>query len=135
MIEKLGIDSVGEFIAFIICLVGLGLFWVLIGGGVCPKSIKKRWLRIIISIFWPVYLIIMFLLLPFFALYDITTDEEKDDTKEHRLSKSCRWNSTNRTTGQNIRKVFLRLLLLRITLYLKALMKRSPICWGTTGQF
>lgn len=80
MIEKLGINSIFDLILAIICLVLGSCLWFLIGGCICPKIIKKHWIRIIISILWPVYLVCMFLSLPFIVLYNCSTPEEQENS-------------------------------------------------------
>ena len=84
MIEKLGINSILDLILAIICLVIGSCLWFLIGGGICPKEIKRHWIRAIISILWPIYLICMFLSLPFIALYNCsrTPEEQEKDFEE-----------------------------------------------------
>ena len=84
MIEKLGINSIFELVLAIICLVIGSCLWFLIGGCICPKIIKKHWIRAIISILWPVYLVCMFLSLPFITIYNCsrTPEEQEKSFKE-----------------------------------------------------
>ncbi len=84
MIEKLGINSIFDWILVIIILVLLLCLWFLIGGAACPKVIKKHWIRAIIVALWPVYLVCLFLSLPFVALYDCskTPEEQEKDLRE-----------------------------------------------------
>jgi hypothetical protein len=84
MIEKLGINSIFELVLAIICLVIGSCLWFLIGSCICPKKIKKHWIRAIISILWPVYLVCMFLSLPFITIYSCsrTPEEQEKSFKE-----------------------------------------------------
>ena len=84
MIEKLGINSIFDLILAIVCLVLGSCLWFLIGGAACPKVIKKHWIRAIIVALWPVYLVCLFLSLPFIALYNCsrTPEEQENSLKE-----------------------------------------------------
>lgn len=84
MIEKLGINSGFDWVLAIICLVIGSCLWFVIGGAACPKVIKKHWIRAIIVALWPVYLVCLFLSLPFIALYDCskTPREQEKDLRE-----------------------------------------------------
>lgn len=84
MIEKLGINNIFDWVLAIICLVLVLCLYFLIGGAACPKAIEKHWVRAIITALWPVYLVCLFLSLPFVALYKCskTPEEQEKDLRE-----------------------------------------------------
>ena len=84
MIEKLGINGGLDWVLAIFCLVIMLFLYFLIDGAICPKAIEKHWVRAIITALWPVYLVCLFLSLPFVALYNCskTPEEQEKDLRE-----------------------------------------------------
>ena len=76
----LGINNVIELVLAIVCIVFLIIFYVLIGGGIiCPKKLKNKWLRAIVIILWPIYVIGLFLSLPIIILADFSKPQDQQD--------------------------------------------------------
>ena len=68
----MGIHNIADIILAIISFVLLGFAYVLSGYGTCPKSFNTQIKRMIWISFWPICLVLEFILLPFRMIYEFS---------------------------------------------------------------
>lgn len=63
---------IGVIITFFLCMV----CYIFFGGAICPNSINNRIVRMLIILFWPVYICLTICSLPFCMLYEFSKPNE-----------------------------------------------------------
>ena len=76
----LNVHTTGDFILVVFAFLLLSFIYVLLGGGLfCPDRVNNRFVRLMIILFWPVYVALVIVTLPLqLALSFSKTKEEQD---------------------------------------------------------
>lgn len=68
----LGIHDGFDLFASIIGVIITFFLYILFGGAICPDSIKNRIVRMLIILFWPVFICLTICSFPFRMLYEFS---------------------------------------------------------------
>jgi len=79
----MGVETTGDFIGAIFVTVLLLFLYMLIGAGVCPNSFENHLVRALTILFWPVFLVLCFISMPFIILLEFSRTPEEQD-KDYR---------------------------------------------------
>jgi glucan phosphoethanolaminetransferase (alkaline phosphatase superfamily) len=66
----------------IITGIMLSFIYIAFGGFFCPTDIEKRWVAMLIIAFWPIYLALLIISLPFLMLYYESDEIVKKNKKK-----------------------------------------------------
>lgn len=75
----MGVNDTGDFIGMIFALILCFILYILIGVGICPNSFKSHVWRFLTILFWPLFLILCFLSVPFILLFEFSKTQEEQD--------------------------------------------------------
>jgi len=87
----MGISNFGELITGIMCCVLLFCIYILFGYWICPRSLKSQSIRALYILFWPVVIIIAFLLFPFILLYELSKPSKIQDKEINEWIKTIKY--------------------------------------------
>ena len=80
--QWMGVHCTFDFIVFIFAVVLVTTFYFILGYGLCACNYHNPYVRCVIMILWPLYVVIQFLIFPFRVLHYLST--EKENGHEHR---------------------------------------------------
>ena len=75
----LGIHDGFDLFACIIGFIITFFLYILFGGAICPNSINNRIVRMLIILFWPLFICLTICSLPFRMLYEFSKPVEETD--------------------------------------------------------
>ncbi len=75
----LGINNGFDLFACIIAIIITFFLYILFGGAICPNSIKNRIVRMLIILFWPIFICLTVCSFPFYMLYEFSKPSEEID--------------------------------------------------------
>ena len=73
----LGIRNGFDLFACIIGVIITFFLYILFGGAICPNSIKNRIVRMLIILFWPLFICLTICSFPFRLLYEFSKPSEE----------------------------------------------------------
>ena len=77
--QWMGIDSFGTLVLATVCFIFFLFLYFAIGGAICPDAIKTHFVRGIITLLWPAWIVLLILAIPFGSLYEFSkTPEERE---------------------------------------------------------
>ena len=80
----LGIHNGFDLFGCIIGIIVTFFLYIIFGGAICPNSIKNRIVRMIIILFWPIFICLVVCSSPFYMLYEFSrpTEETNKELEE-----------------------------------------------------
>lgn len=76
-----------EVIFWIILGVMLSFIYIAFGTFFCPSDIKKTWMAMLIIAFWPVWLSLLIISLPFLMLYSVANEIVNENKNKRNKNK------------------------------------------------
>lgn len=84
----MGITGFGTLIAAILCFILILVFYILLGGAICPNDVINKVSRMIFILFWPLFICIGFLLFPIRLLYEFSKPVKQQEEELNKFIKN-----------------------------------------------
>jgi len=75
----MGVSDTGDFIGMVFALTLCFILYTMIGVGICPNGFRSRIGRFLTILFWPLFIVLCFLSIPFVLLFEFSKTPEEQD--------------------------------------------------------